>query len=160
MKMKPANALTAFLTGAALLATGQSMAAAFYLTQVGTPLSIGTVGVANTVNNWGADAAWAQPAGMVDLKEDTVNVTGLTLLVPEMKFDASVATAGGSDGGNAGDPAIIPSHFTVKTSGTSESADSGVSSRPRHAPMASFRSARTAVCSPSSEASSGARTWR
>ena len=37
MKMKPANALTAFLTGAALLAMGQSMAAAFYLTQVGTP---------------------------------------------------------------------------------------------------------------------------
>ena len=114
MKMKPANALTAFLTGAALLATGQSMAAAFYLTQVGTPLSIGTVGVANTVNNWGADAAWAQPAGMVDLKEDTVNVTGLTLLYPEMNFDSSIAEAGGGDGGNAGDPAIIPSHFTVK----------------------------------------------
>jgi len=112
--MKPANVLTAFLTGAALLATGQSMAAAFYLTQVGTPLSIGTVGVANTVNNYGADAAWAQPAGMVDLKEDTVNVTGLTLLYPEMKFDSSVAEAGGGDGGNAGEAALIPSHFTVK----------------------------------------------
>jgi long-chain fatty acid transport protein len=114
LKMRLDIALTAFLTGAALLATGQSMAAAFYLTQVGTPLSIGTVGVANTVNNWGADAAWAQPAGMVDLKEDTVNVTGLTLLYPEMEFDSSIAEAGGGDGGNAGDPAIIPSHFTVK----------------------------------------------
>ena len=114
MKMRLDIALTAFLTGAALLATGQSMAAAFYLTQVGTPLSIGTVGVANTVNNWGADAAWAQPAGMVDLKEDTVNVTGLTLLAPVMEFDSSIAGAGGGDGGNAGDPAIIPSHFTVK----------------------------------------------
>jgi len=114
MKMRLDVALTAFLTGAALLATGQSMAAAFYLTQVGTPMSIGTVGVANTVNTWGADAAWAQPAGMVDLKQDTVNVTGLTLLYPEMRFDSSVAEAGGGDGGNAGDPAIIPSHFTVK----------------------------------------------
>ena len=112
--MKPANVLTTFLTGAALLATGQGMAAGFYLTQVGTPMSIGTVGVTNTVNNWGADAAWAQPAGMVDLKEDTVGVTGLTLLYPEMKFDSSIAGAGGGDGGNAGEAAIIPSQFMVK----------------------------------------------
>ena len=90
------------------------MAAGFYLTQVGTPMSIGTVGVANTVNNYGADAAWAQPAGMVNLKEDTVGVTGLTLLYPEMKFDSSVAEAGGGDGGNAGEAAIIPSQFMVK----------------------------------------------
>jgi long-chain fatty acid transport protein len=114
MKMKPGIALVTLLAGTAMLATGQSMAAAFYLSQVGTPMSIGTVGVANTVNTWGADAAWAQPAGMVDLKEDTVNVTGLTLLLPEMEFDSSIAGAGGGDGGNAGDPAIIPSHFTVK----------------------------------------------
>ena len=114
MKTRPHIAQSAFLAGAAFLATGQSMAAGFYLTQIGTPLSIGTVGVTNTVNTWGADAAWAQPAGMVDLKQDTVNVTGLTLLYPEMRFDSSVAEAGGGDGGNAGDPAIIPSHFTVK----------------------------------------------
>ena len=114
MKMKPGIPLVAFLAGGAMLAAGQSMAAAFYLTQVGTPMSIGTVGVANTVNTWGADSAWAQPAGMVDLKEDTVGVTGLTLLYPEMKFDSSVADAGGSDGGNAGEAAIIPSQFMVK----------------------------------------------
>src|SRR5210317_1818805 len=101
MKMRPHIAQTVLLAGAALLATGQSMAAGFYLTQMGTPLSIGTVGVTNTVNTWGADAAWAQPAGMVNLKEDTVGVTGLTLLAPKMKFDSSVADAGGSDGGNA-----------------------------------------------------------
>jgi len=95
MKMKPDIALASFLTGAAMLVAEQSMAAGFYLTQAGTPLSIGTVGVANTVNNYGADSAWAQPAGMVDLKEDTVGVTGLTLLYPEMKFDSSVAEAGG-----------------------------------------------------------------
>ena len=105
---------SALLATAALLATGQSMAAGFYLTQVGTPMSIGTVGVTNTTNTWGADAAWAQPAGMVYLEEDTVGVTGLTLLVPEMKFDSSVADAGGSDGGNSGEIAIIPSQFVVK----------------------------------------------
>ena len=114
MKMRPHIAQTVFLAGAVLLATGQSMAAGFYLTQVGTPLSIGTVGVANTTNTFGADAAWAQPAGMVYLEEDTVGVTGLTLLVPEMKFDSSVADAGGRDGGNAGEIAIIPSQFVVK----------------------------------------------
>ena len=114
MKIKPNIALAAFLAGAAMLAVEQSMAAGFYLTQVGTPLSIGTVGVANTVNNYGADSAWAQPAGMVDLKEDTVHVIGLTLLYPEMKFDSSVAEAGGSDGGNSGEAAIIPSQFIVK----------------------------------------------
>ena len=114
MKMRLDIALAAFLAGTALLATGQGMAAGFYLSQVGTPMSIGTVGVANTVNTWGADAAWAQPAGMVDLKEDTVGVTGLTVLYPEMQFDSSVAEAGGSDGGNAGEAAIIPSQFMVK----------------------------------------------
>ena len=114
MKMRLDITLASLLTGAALLATGQGMAAGFYLSQVGTPMSIGTVGVANTVNTWGADAAWAQPAGMVELKEDTVGVTGLTVLYPEMKFDSSVADAGGSDGGNAGEAAIIPSQFMVK----------------------------------------------
>ena len=114
MKIKPDIARAAFLAGVTLLAAGQSMAAGFYLTQVGTPMSIGTVGVANTVNTWGADAAWAQPAGMVNLKDDTVGVTGLTVLYPEMKFDSSVADAGGSDGGNAGEAAIIPSQFMVK----------------------------------------------
>ena len=72
------------------------------------------ISIDDPFNNYGADAAWAQPAGMVDLKEDTVNATGLTLLYPEMNFDSSIAGAGGGDGGNAGEAAIIPSHFTVK----------------------------------------------
>jgi len=114
MKLKFRIALSVFLTGTTLLATGPGMAAGFYLTNIGTPMSIGTVGVTNTVNNWGADAAWAQPAGMVDLEEDTVGVTGVTMLYPSMKFDSSVAEAGGSDGGNAGEIAIIPSQFVVK----------------------------------------------
>ena len=105
---------SALLATAALLASGQSMAAGFYLTQVGTPMSIGTVGVTNTVNNWGADAAWSQPAGMVDLEDDTVGVTGLSVLLAKIEFDSSVAEAGGSDGGNAGDPVAIPSQFLVQ----------------------------------------------
>ena len=104
----------AFLTAAALLASGQCMAAGFYLTQIGTPTSIGTVGVTNTVNTWGADTAWAQPAGMVNLKDDVESAAGLTLLAPKVEFDSSVSEAGGNDGGNAGDIAIIPSAFLVK----------------------------------------------
>ena len=117
MKMRTDFVLTAFLAGATLLTTGPGMAAGFYLTNIGTPLSIGTVGVTNTVNNWGADAAWAQPAGMVDLEETSggvTGVTGVTTLIPSMKFDSSVAEAGGSDGGNAGSIAAIPSQFLVK----------------------------------------------
>ena len=89
------------------------MAAGFYLTQIGTPMSIGTVGVTNAANTWGADAAWSQPAGMVNLEEDNVGVTGLTLLAPKMEFDSSVAEAGGDDGHNAGEIAVIPSQFLV-----------------------------------------------
>ena len=106
--------LSIFLTGAALLTTGQGMAAGFYLTQVGTPMSIGSVGVTNAVNTWGADAAWTQPAGMVNQEDNIVSVTGLSLLLPKNEFDSSVADAGGSDGGNAGDVVVIPSQFVVK----------------------------------------------
>ena len=102
------------LAAVVMLAAEQSMAAGFYLTQIGTPMSIGTVGVTNTVNTWGPDSAWAQPAGMVNLKEDRVGVTGLTLLAPKIEFDSSVADAGGSDGGNAGELAAIPSQFLVQ----------------------------------------------
>ena len=111
--MKIVDKSSALLVASVLLATGESMAAGFYLTQVGTPMSIGTVGVTNTVNTWGADAAWTQPAGMVNLEEDTVGVTGLSLLLAKVEFDSSVAEAGGSDGGNAGDPVAIPSQFLV-----------------------------------------------
>jgi long-chain fatty acid transport protein len=112
--MKIVSKSSVLVAGAVLLATGESMAAGFYLTQLGTPMSIGSVGVTNTVNTWGADAAWAQPAGMVNLKEDSVGVTGLSVLLTKMKFDSSVAEAGGSDGGNAGDPVAIPSQFLVQ----------------------------------------------
>lgn len=111
--MGPHTKSNAFLAAVVMLAAEPSMAAGFYLTQIGTPMSIGTVGVTNAVNTWGADAAWSQPAGMVNLKEDNVGVTGVSLLAPKVEFDSSVAEAGGSDGGNAGEIAVIPSQFLV-----------------------------------------------
>ena len=112
--MKIVGKSSVLVAGAVLLAAGESMAAGFYLTQVGTPMSIGTVGVTNTVNTWGADSAWTQPAGMVNMREDSVGVTGLSVLLAKIEFDSSVAEAGGSDGGNAGDPVAIPSQFLVQ----------------------------------------------
>ncbi len=38
----------------------------------------------------------------------------MQLLIPEIKFDSSIAEAGGKDGGNAGNVAAIPSFFAVK----------------------------------------------
>ena len=111
--MGPHTKANAFLAAVVMLAAEPSMAAGFYLTQVGTPMSIGTVGVTNAVNTWGPDAAWSQPAGMVNLKEDNVGVTGLSLLAPKMEFDSSVAEAGGNDGNNAGEIVVIPSQFLV-----------------------------------------------
>ena len=91
----------------------QSMAAGFYLSEVGTPGSLGTAGVANPVNTYNADSSWTNPAGMTGLQEDEI-LTGLTILLPKIEFEASVAGAGGSNGGNAGDIAGIPSFFYVK----------------------------------------------
>ncbi|MEH6616340.1 MAG: outer membrane protein transport protein, partial [Porticoccus sp.] len=51
--------------------------------------------------------------GMTGLKKDTL-VSGLQVLIPEIRFDSSIAEAGGSDGGNAGTLAAIPSLFIVK----------------------------------------------
>ena len=113
--MQMRKSLVSLMAGAAMLGvTPHGMAAGFYLTQLGTPLSIGTVGVVNSVNSWGADSAWAQPAGMVNLRQDTVHTSGASLLGGKVEFDSSIAQAGGSDGGNASEIAVIPSHFTVK----------------------------------------------
>ena len=87
-------------------------AAGFYLPEVGTPHSLGTGGVGNPTNRDGADASWTNPAGMTGLDEDEI-VAGVQFVLPKAKFDSSVATAGGSDGGNAGVAAPIPSFFYV-----------------------------------------------
>jgi len=96
-----------------LLATQSVLAAGFYLSEVGTPLSLGTAGVANPTNTLGADSSWTNPAGMTGLNHDSA-VVGLQAVVPFMRFDSSVATAGGDDGGNAGNAQPVPSFFYVK----------------------------------------------
>jgi long-chain fatty acid transport protein len=96
-----------------LVFTETVSAAGFYLSEVGTPYSSGTAGVANPTNIVGADASWSNPAGMTELKEDQF-MAGFQLVLPSMEFDSSIATAGGSDGGNAGIVAPIPSFFYVK----------------------------------------------
>ena len=88
----------------------KAQAAGFYLQELGTPHSLGTAGVANATNTEGADASWSNPAGMVNIEDDQVFV-GLQVVAPSMEFDTSVATGGGSDGGNAGNLAAVPSFF-------------------------------------------------
>ena len=102
------------LTASGALLAHNSMAAGFYIAEVGTPTSLGTGGVANPTNTYHADAAWTNPAGITGLERDSM-VAGLQVVLPKAEFDASLATAGGDDGGNAGMNAVIPSFFYVKT---------------------------------------------
>ena len=104
------------LTVAFFFLATRAMAGGFYLTQIASPGSVGTAGVANSVNNWAADSAFTNPAGMTGLENDTV-MGGIQVLAPFMRFDSSIATAGGSDGGNAGVPAVVPGGYVVKTLG-------------------------------------------
>ncbi len=97
----------------ALLLTVSAQSAGFYISEVGTPGSLGTAGVANPVNTISADSSWTNPAGMTGLEQDEM-LAGMQLVVPKIEFDSSVAEAGGSDGGNAGNIAAIPSFFMVK----------------------------------------------
>ena len=45
--------------------------------------------------------------------DSTQMLAGGQVILPEVKFDPSIATAGGSDGDNAGEVAVIPSFFYV-----------------------------------------------
>lgn len=91
-----------------------ALAGGLYLSEMGTPLSVGTAGVASVTNTIGADSVYTNPAGMTGIDKDQV-IGGVQLLVPTVRFDSDVATAGGSDGGNAGSVVVIPSLFAVKT---------------------------------------------
>jgi long-chain fatty acid transport protein len=103
----------AFLAAASVLVAPQTASAAgFYLSEVGTPGSLGTAGVANPTNTFGPDSAWTNPAGMTGLQKDTIT-GGLQLIIPKIEFDSSVATSGGGDGGNAGSALPVPSFFYV-----------------------------------------------
>jgi len=97
-----------------LLQFSQSvLAAGLYISEIGSPASVGTAGVANVVNNEEASSAFTNPAGMTGLEGDQM-MGALQLVVPEVRFDSSIATAGGSDGGNAGETIVIPGFFWVK----------------------------------------------
>jgi long-chain fatty acid transport protein len=97
----------------AVVLSPAARSAAFYISEIGTPGSLGTAGVANTTNTFGADSAFTNPAGMTGLDKDTV-LGGFQVVIPRIKFDSSIAEAGGKDGGNAGNVAAIPSFFAVK----------------------------------------------
>jgi long-chain fatty acid transport protein len=107
------TAVRTFIGCATLLLTQSAQAAGFYISEVGTPGSLGTAGVANPVNTNSADSSWTNPAGMTGLKQDEM-LAGMQLVVPKIEFDSSVAEAGGKDGGNAGNIAAIPAFFMVK----------------------------------------------
>ena len=99
----------------ALLALSQQAGAGgFYISEIGTPGSLGTAGSANPTNNFTADASWTNPAGMTGIKKDH-GLAGAQLIIPQNEFDSSIATGGGGDGGNAGLVSVVPSHFLVKT---------------------------------------------
>ena len=96
-----------------MLATQSALAAGFYISEIGTPLSLGTAGVANTTNTFSADSSWANPAGMTGLASDQM-LAGFQVVAPNVRFDSSGGTtASGNDGGNAGNAIPIPSFFYV-----------------------------------------------
>ena len=105
--------LTLSIATTLLLAATSAFAGGLYLTELGTPVSLGTAGSANVVNNVTADAAYTNPAGMTGIEEDVL-LSGLQVLIPQVRFDSDIAEAGGSDGGNSADPVAIPSLFVVK----------------------------------------------
>ncbi len=85
--------------------------AAFYMSEVGTPGSLGSAGVANPVNTYHADSAWTNPAGMTDLEQNEL-MLGSQLIVPQRSFDTSSSTkASGGSGGTSDEIAFAPSIF-------------------------------------------------
>jgi len=105
--------LTFLLATIFSLFSQKTFAGGVYLPEIATPGSVGTAGVANVTNVDDASSAYTNPAGMTYRKNDEVQA-GMEVLIPVNKFDSDIATAGGSDGGNAGDPAVIPGLFVVK----------------------------------------------
>lgn len=105
--------LSLFFITAMLLSATTLLAGGAYLSEIGTPASVGTAGSGNVTNTFSADAAWTNPAGMADLQGDQA-LFGIQMLIPTVRFDSEIAESGGSDGGNAGFVSAIPSAFAVK----------------------------------------------
>lgn len=110
-RSKPQLSLVIFIT--ILLISQNILAGGLYLSQIATPGSVGTAGVANVVNTYTADASFTNPAGMTGIQNDSF-LSGIQVAIPVVKFNSSVSTAGGSDGGNAGVMAPIPGSYLVK----------------------------------------------
>ena len=106
------NTTTALkLTTLFTLSSASTFAAAFYMSEVGTPGSLGSAGVANPVNDRHADAAWTNPAGMTNLEQNEI-MLGSQVIAPIRSFDTSSGTtASGGDGGTSDELAFAPSLF-------------------------------------------------
>ncbi len=99
--------------GALLLGANVSSAGGIYLSEIGTPNSLGTASAANVTNRESPDASWTNPAGMTGMDRAQA-FGGIQLLVPAVEFESEIAEAGGSDGGNAAEVAAIPSFFYTR----------------------------------------------
>ena len=110
---KIGHLLCAAYLAAIMLGATPAFSGGIYLTEIGSPNSLGTASSGNVTNFDVADAAWTNPAGMTGIDGPEMLV-GLQLLVPKIEFKSTVAEAGGDDGGNAGAVAAIPSFFYVR----------------------------------------------
>lgn len=109
--LRRASSVAAAVVAVTAAPVNTAMAGGFYIESVGTAASLGTAGAANVTNAFSPDAAWANPAGLVWIQPGHVMTASLQVLEPVVKFDPEVAEAGGNDGGDAGDTAVIPSFF-------------------------------------------------
>ena len=70
-------------------------AAGFYLTEAGTPGSLGTAGISNATNDKGAAAAWSNPAAMTGISSEEM-VGGMSLAMPDRRYRRPLLTRGPS----------------------------------------------------------------
>jgi long-chain fatty acid transport protein len=120
MSYRPTKVLLgAFVAANCLVAQGV-LGAGFYITELGTPGSLGTAGVANPTNTTSADASWTNPAGMTGIEDEHL-LAGMQVFLPKLELApqrvedvAFGSPVSGNDGGNAGEIALVPSFFYVR----------------------------------------------
>lgn len=82
MKKKRWTLKIRFAATAVVATLGQSaVAGGFYVSELGTPGSLGTAGASNVTNNFTADAAFTNPAAMTGIKNDHA-LAGMQVIVP------------------------------------------------------------------------------
>ena len=67
MRVSRYGIISLLILGSSICST--AFAAGFYISEVGTPGSLGSAGVINPTNTYTADAAWTNPAGMTGLDD-------------------------------------------------------------------------------------------